>query len=172
MFHIQALNRLHNLGRFFYRHRGVIPVPFFILLVIFAGEPRFFSIFFIFVGMGLRIWAVGYLGPIARGSEFYGKYRIENGPFGILKHPMYTGNFFLVCGTVVLFNPPVWLAILVILSFIVEYSIIVGAENRYIRGVDPKKAKFRLGNVRTEWPTILILVFVYIVAEVRSFLFT
>ncbi len=165
-----GLKKIYNLGHFLYHHRGIIPAPFFILIIIFAREANLSSIPFIITGIGLRLWAVGYLGQKSRGSEFNTESKIENGPFKLLKHPIYFGNFFLVCGVIILFNPQPWLSIIIILCFIAEYSIISNAETRYLKNLTTKKEKFQLRNLKAEWPTVLIIILIYLIALCRNYL--
>jgi len=59
-----------------------------------------------------------------------GRRRIVAGPYRTLRHPLYIGNFFLVCGMLVALRPGLWLAVVVMAGFAVEYGVIVAAEER------------------------------------------
>ena len=113
--------------------------------------------------MTIRIWAAGYIGKSARGNKFSGQYMITNGPYQYLKHPLYIGNFFLVLGVIILFNPVLWFAILLIILFILEYTIIMLSEINYLQNLPKKEKKFELINVKGEISTMIILIMIFLV---------
>lgn len=154
-----------SLGCFLYRYRGIIAVPFFIILVIFSrpSSPRIAPYIFLATGIVLRVWAAGYIGPASRQNTFAGDYVITNGPYRYVKHPLYLGNFFLVLGVMSLFNPPAWLAIILIGLFIVEYTLIVRAEQNYLTNLPRRNAQFHFGNLKNEISTVLVIIAIYIV---------
>ena len=174
-------DRILNLGRFFYRYRAVIAVPFFILLVLLSNplaskltnniHPLLFPPPFrarimkgdilILLGMAIRIWAAGYIGPKSRSSGFLTDCRIINGPYQYLKHPLYIGNFFLVLGVVVLYNPPVWLATLLLIVFLTEYAVIIIAETSYLKHLSPRAMPFSWQNVSSEISTTVVVALIY-----------
>ncbi len=111
----------------------------------------------------MRVWAAGYIGIQSREKEFSAEFIIMNGPYHSLKHPLYVGNFFLVVGVVLLFNAPLWLGILLIALFIVEYSIIVYSEINFLHGLTEKVAEFKWVNAKGEISTVLIVCVVYFI---------
>lgn len=148
----------------------MIAIPFFVLLVILSRpihSPILASIF-IGVGIFIRIWAGGYIGQRARQNHFSAHYMITNGPYRFLKHPLYCGNLLLVVGVILLFNPPPWFAILLIILFILEYSIIAFSEFHHLKKLPKKRVKFKLTNTRGEISTVIILMIIYLVYVVRS----
>jgi hypothetical protein len=60
--------------------------------------------------------------------------RIVSGPYRTLRHPLYIGNFLLVAGMLVALRPAWWLGTVVLAGFIVEYGMIVAAEERHLAG--------------------------------------
>jgi len=56
------------------------------------------------------------------------------GPYRILRHPLYIGNFVLVVGMLVALRPALWLGCAVLVGFIVEYTLIVVAEEECLSG--------------------------------------
>ena len=113
-------------------------------------------------GMALRLWAAGYIGPGARKHEFYAEHRISNGPYRLLKHPLYIGNFLLVLGVLVLYDPPRWLGTLYMIAFVMMYTLIALGERDYVGKKKEYKAPFILSNLRGEVSTLLVLIIVYV----------
>jgi protein-S-isoprenylcysteine O-methyltransferase Ste14 len=152
-----------QISRHLFRYRAAIGVAFFVLLIFFARPISSLAAhILILTGMALRFWAAGYIGPGARKHEFYAEYRINNGPYCLLKHPLYIGNFLLVSGVLVLYNPPRWLGILYMILFVIMYTLIALGERGYVGEKKEHKAPFRLGNLRGEISTLLVLVVVYV----------
>ncbi|MEO0122750.1 MAG: methyltransferase [candidate division WOR-3 bacterium] len=123
----------------------------------------FLSHILIISGLSIRLWATGYIGEKARTKELNAFYRIVSGPYRILRHPLYIGNFFLVMGTVFLYNPPFWLKIIIILAFLIEYSIIIITEEEYLKGLPALIIKFSFKKLKFELSTILIMVVIYLI---------
>ena len=159
-----------KIGEFLYKYRAVIAAPFFIFLVIFSRPThlQIFSIIFMIAGTLLRIWAAGYIGTKSRDNRFTTPHLITSGPYRYLRHPLYLGNFFLVIGVILLFNPPIWLAILLIILFIIVYSMIIFGELHYLKNLPEKKVRFKLINAKGEISTIFIMCIIYLVYLVRT----
>lgn len=149
-----------NLGRLLFRYRAWIAVPFFILLVILSrpGHIKIIPYFIIFIGLIIRFWAAGYIGKKARATNFSTGCWIINAPYKYLKHPLYGGNFFLVLGVVLLFNPAIWFAVLVMVLFLLVYTFIIMSESNYLKDLPKTKAHFKLVNCKAEISTIIIIV--------------
>lgn len=157
-------------GRLLYRHRSLIALPFFAFLVI-LGRPEIKNTIphlLILLGIIIRLWASGYIGSISRGYEISGDYRVIDGPYKILRHPLYLGNLFLVLGTILLFNPPVWYRRTLIIIFIIEYSIISIAEKNHLTNLPGKKVNFSFHNLKGEISTIIVIIIIYFISYFRN----
>lgn len=159
---------LIQLGRFLYKYRAWIAVPFFILLVLFKRPGNIATIpyLLILVGLVIRFWAAGYIGKKARAAKFSTDCRITNGPYKYLEHPLYLGNFFLVLGIIMLFNPVIWFAIIVLIFFLSIYTIIILGEMDYLRGRPEIKEKFAFANCKGEVSTIGIVILILIIYQI------
>jgi hypothetical protein len=119
------------LGRFLFRWRGAIGVLAF-GLVFWPAMPTpascLLGVPFLLIGLAVRFWASGYIGIEGRAGEIGVKRRIVSGPYRLLRHPLYIGNFLLVLGMMLALRPAVWLAVVVLVGFIAEYMLIVAAE--------------------------------------------
>jgi len=87
----------------------------------------------ILVGLATRFWASGYIGVEGRVREIGASRRLVAGPYRLLRHPLYIGNFLLVTGMLVALRPAVWLAVVVLAGFVLEYAMIAVAEERDLR---------------------------------------
>lgn len=154
-----------NIGRSLFRYRAVIAVPFFILLVIFSrpGHINIIPYFIIFTGLIIRFWAAGYIGKKARATNFSTGCWIINAPYKYLKHPLYVGNFFLVLGVVLLFNPAIWFGVLVVIVFLLVYRLIIMSESHYLKDLPETKAHFKLHNCKGEISTIIVVIVVLLI---------
>ena len=126
------------------------------------------SIIFIIAGILLRIWAAGYIGTESRENKFTTAYVITSGPYRYLRHPLYLGNFSLVIGVILLFNPTIWFAILLIALFCIVYSMIIFGELHYLKNFPEKKVKFKLINTKGEISTIFIMGIIYLIYLVKT----
>ena len=86
---------------------------------------------------------------------------INSGPYRLFKHPLYVGNFFLVLGVVVLYNPPRWLGISYIVAFVIMYALIASSEKQYLKGKPTKEASYKFTNLTGEISTLLVLAVIY-----------
>ncbi|MGB7055117.1 MAG: methyltransferase [bacterium] len=151
-------------GKYLFRYRAAIAAVFFIVLVVFAKPvSSVIAHILVLTGIALRLWAAGYIGPGARKYEFYAEHRISNGPYRILKHPLYIGNFFLVLGVIILHNPPQWLGLFYILAFIVVYSLIAISERHYLKGKSEIETSYRFINLKGEISTLIVMAVIYVV---------
>ncbi len=133
------------IGRFLFRWRGVIGLAAFVA-VFWLAKPTVGScsagLAFVLAGLAVRFWASGYIGIEGRAREIGASRRIASGPYRLLRHPLYIGNFLLVAGMVVAMRPSVALGVVVMAGFIVEYTLIVVAEEKDLTA----KGKVERGN--------------------------
>jgi len=153
---------LAKIGHHLFRHRAIIAGVAFVLLAI-AANPRPSMVGHLAVGIGLlvRSWAAGYMGSVGRRREFQARYVVRNGPYGLLRHPLYLGNFFLVTGILILYNPPRWMGFVYLVLFCVIYLIIIIGEIDHLRGKPVRETCYKLGNLRGEFSTWLVMAIVY-----------
>jgi protein-S-isoprenylcysteine O-methyltransferase Ste14 len=156
------VKKIARFGRYLFKYRAAIAAVFFILLG-FLAQPLSSTIAHIsvIIGIGIRLWAAGYIGPEARKQEFSAEFRIVNGPFRIIKHPLYVGNFFLVLGVTILYNPPRYLGILYIILYITMYALIVVSESEYLKGKPGVISSYKFSNLKGEVSTLLVLAVIY-----------
>jgi len=121
------------LGRLLFRWRGIIGFVAF-GVVFWLARPTFGSCLLglpvVLAGLATRFWASGYIGIEGRVREIGASRRIVSGPYRLLRHPLYIGNFLLVVGMLVALRPALWLGAVVMAGFLAEYAVIVVEEER------------------------------------------
>lgn len=178
-----GVDAFERAGRFLFRWRGLIGTLGF-LVVFWLGRPGVVSCLaglpLLLAGLGLRGWAMGYIGAEARAGEVGAGAYTRSGPYRWFKlsarapagHPLYFGNFLLVAGTLVCFRTPVLLGLAVVLLFLLEYLAIARAEERFLarkfRGVASGAARFDRARLRPEWRTALTVAAVFGLALWRA----
>ncbi len=163
---------LITLGKVLFRYRAVIAVPFFVVLVI-LSRPTIKPLagcILLLAGLGIRLWAAGYIGTRGRTRVFRTDCRIINGPYQMLRHPLYIGNFLLVLGVTVLYGPPRWYACLTVVSYITVYSIIAYSESCNLRELPEIRVAYRLVNLRGEVSTLICVCVICILYVILGFL--
>jgi protein-S-isoprenylcysteine O-methyltransferase Ste14 len=103
-------------------------------------EPTLLSIIIGFTvalsGELIRIWSVGFAGSETRTtSGVGGTYLVTQGPYAIVRNPLYVGNILLYVGigimSMALFP---YLQIFALLFFVFQYYCIILAEEEYLSG--------------------------------------
>lgn len=165
MIAIPNRSTLVKCGRFLFRYRAWIAVPFFILVVLLSRPVvyPFLAYTLIITGLIIRMWAAGYIGVSARDTSFSTHFRITTGPYKFLKHPLYFGNFFLVIGVTTLFNPPLLYMMILIFLFIVMYGTIIVSEQTYIKQLSETRVGFQCKNCSVEISTIIVLTVIVLI---------
>jgi protein-S-isoprenylcysteine O-methyltransferase Ste14 len=131
------MDKRKKIGRFFFRWRGVLPIPW-ILFYMFFARPNIVSIIvglilFIY-GEGIRLWANTHIGPASRAGRIGADMLVTKGPYSFVRHPIYMGNILMSAGEIfasfALF--PFQLALIVYFP-IFYYIFISWAEEDYLK---------------------------------------
>ncbi len=127
---------LSSIGRKFFKVRGYMGVPVFLLAVIFADEGRSMpalGLISILIGEIIRIWSVAYSGATTRARQIMAQRLVREGPYSMTRNPIYIGNFLIGLG-VVLFSGALFPYLLVayLILFWMEYIPIIHAEEEYL----------------------------------------
>jgi len=127
-----------NISLFLFKNRSYTPVPLVLLALVFA-RPDWGTIiagFSVMIfGEAIRFWGVSYAGSATRTTaKAGGANLITSGPFGYVRNPLYTGNFFLALGFVIMawaWMP--WMILVFLCLFFFQYTLIVGHEEEYLQ---------------------------------------
>ncbi len=123
-----------GIGKFLFKHRGIIPVPF-ILLLLFLGNPRPWSwavgIPLILIGEAIRFWGVGHAGGATRARDLRAHVLCTRGPFAHVRNPLYLGNTLMALGTVTVGG---WWPLMVVqpVFYLVYYYLIIRYEEPFL----------------------------------------
>ncbi len=84
------------------------------------------------LGEILRTWGVAIAGSETRTTgPVGGTYLVTTGPFSYVRNPLYIGNILLYFGAGIMANTPV-LALIALVYFFWQYSLIVSLEEEYL----------------------------------------
>ncbi|HEC80014.1 MAG: hypothetical protein B6D57_01095 [Candidatus Coatesbacteria bacterium 4484_99] len=129
---------IRAVGGFLFRWRGVMPLPWIALYMWFA-EPRLYSLIIGFIvfafGECLRLWAVSHIGSPSRAEVMGAESMIIDGPYAIVRHPLYSGNILIAMGEIFAsFALFPYQFLLIIIFPVIYYILIAKAEEDYLRG--------------------------------------
>ena len=127
-----------KIGGWLFRHRTSIPVPFALaLLLLRLGEAPFSWTLVVggailtLAGEAIRLWAVSHIGVISRTRSDRLGPLIADGPFGLVRNPLYIGNILLWVGFAITARL-LWLAPIVLVLLALEYHAIVRWEEQLL----------------------------------------
>jgi len=137
-----------DLHHFFFKNRSYTPVPLIIIILILA-QPSWLSFLLglavALLGESIRFWGVAYAGSATRTTGRAGGARlITDGPFGLVRNPLYVGNFFLSLGVVIMcwaWMP--WMVLVHSFLFSLQYYFIVRHEEEYLAHTFPEYKEYR-----------------------------
>ena len=121
-------NKQINIGRIFFKMRDYTPLPL-VLAMFICAKPSIISssigVSLILIGELIRIHSVSFIGTISRTrSSSLGSKLIKEGPFSIIRNPLYAANFLITLGFVIFSNIQ-WIIVVATLGFIIQYHFIV-----------------------------------------------
>ncbi len=129
---------LIKLGNLFFKYRSYTPLPFVLLMIMFIN-PTAKSIVSGFlvalIGELIRLWAVSYAGSETRTtSGAGGTYLVTQGPYGIVRNPLYIGNVIIYVGMGIMANSLFpYLQIFAVIYFLFQYYCIILTEESFLR---------------------------------------
>ena len=127
-----------NISNIFFKYRSYTPIPFLLLMVIFA-EPSIISMIIGFAiaisGELMRFWGVSWAGSETRTTGGVGgTYLIISGPFAFVRNPLYVGNILLYTGIGIMsWSLFPYLQIVALLFFAAQYHFIVLEEEKFLK---------------------------------------
>jgi len=120
-----------RLGRWLFRSRDFVPVPFIILVLLVMTHRSAIwialGVFFLLLGEGIRLWAVGTIGEKSRTRSDEVFSLVTEGPYSLSRNPLYLGNLLIGLGFTIALAP-FWLLILYLSLFFLHYRLIIAFE--------------------------------------------
>lgn len=147
-----------DLRQFLFRYRSYTPIPFLILMLLFAS-PTAASLAcgfcVVLAGEFLRLWGVAIAGSETRTTGAVGgTYLITRGPFAYVRNPLYVGNMLLYAGVGVMsYALFPWLGAAAFVYFLFQYAQIVSLEEQYLRTAFPDDFPLYARQVPRFFPT-------------------
>jgi len=129
---------MKSLGNFLFKYRSYTPLPFVFLMILFM-RPDVISILaglvLVLFGEFIRVWSVSYAGSETRTTSGVGGLNlVTQGPYAIIRNPLYFGNISIYVGIGIMSNAMFpFLTILAFLFFTFQYYLIVFNEEDYLR---------------------------------------
>jgi protein-S-isoprenylcysteine O-methyltransferase Ste14 len=125
-------------GAWAFRQRSWLPVPAaLVLVVLHQGEtratwPLFVGPSLVVTGQTLRLWAVRHIGIISRTrTTRFGPF-VTDGPYAVLRNPLYVGNWLLWTGFAV-WSGLLWMLPIAWGIFVLQYGAITRWEEERLR---------------------------------------
>ncbi|CAN5484558.1 hypothetical protein BH10BAC5_BH10BAC5_24840 [soil metagenome] len=130
---------LIKLGDLFFKYRSYTPLPFVILMMLYINPTAssiLYGLLVAIAGEMIRLWAVSYAGSETRTtSGAGGTYLVTQGPYSIVRNPLYVGNVLIYLGMGIMSNALFpWLQIFAIIYFLFQYYCIILTEERFLKG--------------------------------------
>lgn len=121
-----------------FKLRSYTPIPFLILMLLFQkSNITSLAVGFIIAAIGefFRFWGVSYAGSETRRTgEVGATYLVVSGAFAHVRNPLYLGNMLMYFGVSIMsFALIPYLQIAVIIFFFIQYQIIIGEEENFLR---------------------------------------
>lgn len=122
---------LEDIGQTLFKYRDYTPI-FLLLLLFLTCSPTVTSAtigtLLIIFGEAIRMVSVGFIGPVSRTrSDSTGGKVVTRGTYGIVRNPLYVGNFFITLGVAV-YGGHVWFVLMTVVLFSIQYWAIVSYE--------------------------------------------
>jgi protein-S-isoprenylcysteine O-methyltransferase Ste14 len=129
---LPQLSKFEKLGEILFRLRDYTPIPIILIAILFA-QPTLTSLcvggLIALAGELVRTYGVAYIGTISRTRSYSNGQLVKEGPFALLRNPLYFGNLVLSVGLSLMANVT-YLPLLVIVVFYAQYIPVVAWEER------------------------------------------
>jgi protein-S-isoprenylcysteine O-methyltransferase Ste14 len=154
------LNTLEKCGEVLFKLRDYTPIPIVIMALLLAKPTAFLF------GLGLavaifgeltRMYGVAFIGTISRTRSYSNGELVKNGPFSLLRNPLYFGNLVLSVGMAIMSGSLI-LPMVVVVFFYAQYIPIVAWEEHKLRNIFGAKYADYQKEVPNRWfPSLLRL---------------
>jgi len=131
-----------DLRKWLFKYRSYTPIPFLIVMA-YVAHPTVSSIVIgfccVMAGEFTRLWGVSYAGSETRTTGDVGaSYLVTKGPFSYVRNPLYLGNMLIYFGFGLMAGSQI-LALIGLIYFLFQYSLIVSLEEESLFGKFPEE---------------------------------
>jgi protein-S-isoprenylcysteine O-methyltransferase Ste14 len=151
---------LPGIGGWLFRSRSWTPVPLVLLLLVGTwgrvGAPVVMTtlgVALVILGEAMRIWAVRQIGVISRTRSGRLGRLVTEGPFTLVRNPLYVGNLLLWTGFTV-WSGKLWLLAVCWTIFLLQYSAIIGLEEGLLTERFGEEYTAYVARVPRWWPRL------------------
>lgn len=148
-------DKLVQYGEMLFNLRDYTPLPLIFILLLAGKSAPFWAALgtlVILLGELIRIYSVAFIGTVSRTrSRSTGSSLVSSGPFAVVRNPLYVGNFFIVLGFA-LFGGVLWILLLSLLAFFVQYFLIVKFEEHLLQKKFGEEYNQYRASVPAFWP--------------------
>jgi protein-S-isoprenylcysteine O-methyltransferase Ste14 len=125
-----------NLGEKLFEWRDYTPIPLILIVLIFAtptSGSATLGTLVVVLGELIRLYSVAFIGAVSRTRNVAttGDRLVTHGPFGVVRNPLYVGNFLITIGFS-FYSGELWIVGLAFLMFAFQYHAIVKFEERLL----------------------------------------
>ena len=125
-----------EIGEKLFEWRDYTPIPLIVLVICYCDptvRTATLGTLLLVAGELIRIYSVAFIGSVSRTRNITsaGSNVITSGPFGIVRNPLYVGNFLITFGLAV-FSGVWWLIAIAVVLFSFQYFCIVKHEERLL----------------------------------------
>tara|TARA_S200000501_G_C20646484_1_gene665477 strand:- start:69 stop:656 length:588 start_codon:yes stop_codon:yes gene_type:complete len=142
-----------------FSNRSYTPIPI-VLIMIYHSDPiilyLFYGFFLLIVGESIRMYSVRYAGGITRTINVGAPELCTSGPYSRTRNPLYIGNMLIYLGVVLIAGGKYLLILflIVIIYFIIQYSMIISLEEEKLNELFGKKYEEFCNNVPRIFPRL------------------
>ena len=124
------------LGAKLFKLRDYTPIPLILVILVFASPSAAsatIGTLAVILGELIRIYSVAFIGSVSRTRNVSttGNRLIIHGPFGVVRNPLYCGNFLITMGFA-LYSGSLWIVGLAFALFAFQYHAIVKFEEKLL----------------------------------------
>lgn len=126
-----------------FAHRDRLPIPFLIVGVVTRlashgvmppgrrGQLEMLGAVLVVLGELIRVWSVGIVGAATRSASTHATRLVQEGPYVLVRNPIYVGNFLLCIGLACFAGS--WVLVMACsLYFVPVYGRVIRAEERFL----------------------------------------
>ena len=126
---------MYKIGNFLFKKRGVI-IFFILIFFLFFSKPNLFKILisipFIILGESIRIYSLIYSGDFTRKNELDAPFLLKEGPYSMVRNPIYFGNLLNLIGVIIAMNLNLILSLILFLLIFLIYFLIILSEEKFL----------------------------------------